>query len=272
MKKLILILVIALCASQASAVLDVNFTQTASTITVWYAGAGVTEATRPRAFALKLTLSGGTFDSISGYKTGESTAGSPGYGIYPATITIDSAGNVTSWGDPVAASGDPGAGGGLGTDNIVLEFGSLYYGEPNAPVAAGTLCVLNYTGGLSAGLSMVGEDQFRITDGVEDAGVVFEDGSTAEVNVGGTPPPPPTCWDLTECPNQIVGDATCDGNVNLADLYALKAAWLATGPPWVDPKCCSDFNRSFSVNLADLYILKANWLTTGTGTHNQTCP
>ncbi|MHC4497795.1 MAG: DUF7901 domain-containing protein, partial [Planctomycetota bacterium] len=34
-----------------------------------------------------------------------------------------------------------------------------------------------------------------------------------------------TCWDPLECAGQTCGDATCDGQVNLDDLAALKAAW-----------------------------------------------
>jgi len=187
MKKLILILAIALCASQALAVLDVNLVKVGSTIEVRYTGAGTTAATRPRAFALDLTLNGttGTFTSFVGgsYKTGESTSSSRGYGIYPATIDINTAGGVVSYGSPLADPCDAGANGtGFGKKHIILEFGSLYVGEANAPATSGTLCALNFSQGNATTATMVGENLFRATNAVTNTGVVFEDGSMAVVN------------------------------------------------------------------------------------------
>jgi hypothetical protein len=181
MKKLILILAIALCASQAFAALDVNVVQTGTnTIAVRYTGNGTTAATRARAFALDLQLqSGATFTAFVGgsYKAnGESTAASRGYGIYPAKISIDSAaGTVASYGDPLADSADPGSGGtsaGFGTNHIVLEFGSLYYADTNAPASSGTLCSLTVNmGALSAAVGTMSDElTYR-------GGIVYEDGS-----------------------------------------------------------------------------------------------
>jgi hypothetical protein len=85
---------------------------------------------------------------------------------------------------------------------------------------------------------------------------------------------PPTCWDNDgECGGQPLGDATCDGAINLADLLALKAAW-GQAAPWTAPYCCADFNQSGAVNLGDLLILKANWGKSGLtpATKNQACP
>jgi len=190
MKKLILVLAIALCASQAFGVLDVYLERqgTSNVVDVKYSGAGTTTATRPRAFALELTITGGTFDSfVSGsHYQGESTAANPKYGIYPATIDIDSAGTVIGYGTPQAVNGDPGAGVGFTTDTLVLEFGSLYVGEVNAPAASGTLCSLNFTSGSE--ITMVDEDTYR-------GGLVFEDGSQGAVSdtlVLTTPPSPAT--------------------------------------------------------------------------------
>jgi hypothetical protein len=61
--------------------------------------------------------------------------------------------------------------------------------------------------------------------------------------------------------------------VNLADLFALKAAF-GKSAPWTDPECCSDYNNDESVNLGDLFILKANFGTSGyaPSTGNQNCP
>lgn len=81
------------------------------------------------------------------------------------------------------------------------------------------------------------------------------------------------CWNLAECAGQPTGDATCDGNVNLADLFALKAHF-GKSAPWTPPECCSDYDQNGSINLADLFALKAGF---GSGpyspsTLNQDCP
>jgi hypothetical protein len=82
-----------------------------------------------------------------------------------------------------------------------------------------------------------------------------------------------TCWDPAKCAGQPSGDATCDGNVNLADLFALKAHF-GNCAPWTDPECCADFTQDGCVNLGDLFSLKAGF---GTGPHSpstseQSCP
>jgi hypothetical protein len=82
-----------------------------------------------------------------------------------------------------------------------------------------------------------------------------------------------TCWEALECAGQNSGDATCDGTVNLADLYALKA-YFGKCAPWTDPECCADFNQDECVNLGDLFALKAGFGTGGysPSTGNQVCP
>jgi hypothetical protein len=85
--------------------------------------------------------------------------------------------------------------------------------------------------------------------------------------------PVATCWDAYECAGQPSGDASCDGNVSLADLYALKANF-GKSAPWTDNECCADFNQDGFVNLADLFVLRANHGTTGysPSTGSQNCP
>jgi hypothetical protein len=81
------------------------------------------------------------------------------------------------------------------------------------------------------------------------------------------------CCESYECAGQPYGDATCDGTVNLADLYALKADF-GTSAPWADNQCCADFSHDGNVDLADLYTLKAGFATSGysPSTGNQNCP
>jgi probable HAF family extracellular repeat protein len=85
--------------------------------------------------------------------------------------------------------------------------------------------------------------------------------------------PEPTCWDANECAGQPYGDATCDGLINLADLYALKARFSKCAP-WQIGECCADFTQSGCVGLDDIFTLKANFGTAGyaPSTGNQTCP
>ncbi|MHC4864377.1 MAG: S8 family serine peptidase [Planctomycetota bacterium] len=94
-------------------------------------------------------------------------------------------------------------------------------------------------------------------------------GGTAEASKA----PAITCREAVECAGHKSGDATCDGNLDLADLFALKVGF-GRGAPWADTECCADFNHDDSVNLGDLFILKANF---GSGpyspsTGNQDCP
>jgi predicted outer membrane repeat protein len=80
------------------------------------------------------------------------------------------------------------------------------------------------------------------------------------------------CCESYECAGQPFGDATCDGNVNFADLFALKAHY-GTSAPWADDQCCADFSHDGNVNLDDLFTLKAGFGTSGysPSTGNQDC-
>jgi hypothetical protein len=82
-----------------------------------------------------------------------------------------------------------------------------------------------------------------------------------------------TCWHPSACAGQPYGDANCDGNVNLADLFALKTYW-ANCAPWSDPACCADFSQDGCVSLADLFELKMGFGTSGYSPSigNQMCP
>ncbi|MHC4477480.1 MAG: right-handed parallel beta-helix repeat-containing protein, partial [Planctomycetota bacterium] len=92
-------------------------------------------------------------------------------------------------------------------------------------------------------------------------------GGTAEASKSAT------CWHPSACAGQPYGDANCDGNINLADLYALKT-YFATckGDSWYN--CCADFDHTECVTLGDLYTLKAYFGTSGYSPSigNQMCP
>lgn len=273
MRTTLIVLVALLVATPAMAVTDVTVScedegDKVAKIDYSYSGDG-----RVRAFALKVSVDVGTIDAISDYKTGESSQYAPGlgYGIFPGSINLDDPENP-QWNDPVAPEEDRGAEGtGIGTNTVILEMGSLYAGgEPNAPPATGTLCRLT----VSDGCTMTIEEEYLVR-----GGVVLEDPPGAAPDtliLTGCPIEDiVNCWDnVGQCAGQGNGDGTCNGSINLGDLVALKAAWGQSGPPWVPPHCCSDYNHSGSVNLGDLVILKANWGTSGyvPSTGNQNCP
>lgn len=250
MRKLVLLLVAMLLAAPAMGAVSVTCSHEGSGVfAISYDASG--EAELVRAFALDITVDAGTIDSISDYSTDGS-----GYGIYPGSITI-SGGSVSAYGDPIAPSADPGALGGLGTGGITVEMGSLYEaGVDTPPGTSGLLCKVATTG---AG-------QLNITTNATRGAVVLEDASQATVAdsscVVAVDPVLGTKWDPLMCGGQSLGDATCDGGINLGDLFALKAAW-GSNPASGNWNCGPDFDHSKAVNLGDLFKLKANWGTTG---------
>jgi len=122
-----------------SAVQDNNDCQ-ARSVLINYSTSG--EPARVRAFALKISVDkGAKITSVTNYKTdGVSTAASKGYGIYMGNIQIDTNGTVTSYGSPVAPASAPDNPPQLDSNAVIVEMGSLFQGEANAPGASGTLC------------------------------------------------------------------------------------------------------------------------------------
>jgi hypothetical protein len=207
-----------------------------------------------RAFALDIVLDNGA-DFADGPNNLD-----PNYWVYPGQIVI-SGGAVVDTNTPVA-SGNGALG---GTGQMTIEMASLYYGDNNSPDQGGRLCTIQVDKNCTV----------TITGNATRGNVVFESGTSTEVSASCEViwAAPPTCWDATECAGQPNGDATCNGSINLADLYALKAAW-GSNPNSGNWNCCADFTQSNSVNLADLYALKAGWGTSGytPSTLNQNCP
>ena len=183
-----------------------------------------------RAFGLEISADGGcTIDAVGGLSTE--------YNIYPGSIVIVD-NEVNDPGTPVAS--------GLGTSTVVLEMGSLEV----SGAASGTLCTLTLSGACNV----------SIAENAARGGVVMEDvlvDADATLKGGAVTSCAPACW--TDC--QLLGDANMSDSVNIADLGALKAAWLSTpaSPNWNE---CADFDRSGGVNIADLGKLKQNWLAT----------
>jgi hypothetical protein len=84
-----------------------------------------------RAFALDITVSDGNITDVN--------CTNSEYYIYPGSISIDSGGSVSDWGSCLCSAGDhPDTLGGLDTNGVTVEMGSLYEGDA-APSQSGEL-------------------------------------------------------------------------------------------------------------------------------------
>ncbi len=211
MKKLVLILA-CLMAVPAFGITIGLTDMGGGVVAVTYDATG--DVNQPRAFALNITVDGAAvITDVNGFKTdGESVAASKGFGIYPGTIAIDGSGVVTSYGSPLAPAGDPGAGGALPTNAIVVELGSLYVGAPNAPAESGTLfnIVVDCNGESTVNIAVTEEDAYR-------GGVVLEDLSVPATNLTANLAlacsSAPTCRDqLTPTEQALYDRYTAQGN------------------------------------------------------------
>ncbi|MHC4474197.1 MAG: right-handed parallel beta-helix repeat-containing protein [Planctomycetota bacterium] len=95
---------------------------------------------------------------------------------------------------------------------------------------------------VSESTALCGQD--RIMDGDADCNDIVDMGAYEAYG--------PDCWN---CDNQCYGDADCDNDVDLADLFALKEA---TGTEYGDPNynACADFDKDGDIDLGELYTLK----------------
>jgi hypothetical protein len=103
-----------------------------------------------RAFALDINIASDgnrpNFQGIRNFKTGESNAASPGYGIFPSRFRdfivvtgpnwVDPNYNpTTAWNEPETTSHTWG----MGYPQMIVEMGTLYAGDANKPALSGTL-------------------------------------------------------------------------------------------------------------------------------------
>ena len=287
MKNIILALLVVILATPAWASVAITVTDLGDgKAAIDYSGTELV-----RAFALDITTDAGTIDAISDFAVGDDNNG---YGVFPANfsrfITVDAVtGEVSDWAvegyTPVAAADDPGALGGLGTNGITIEMGSLY--DTKAPAHEGRLCVITCSEACKV----------TVTTNATRGNVVLEDASEAtvdltgatDVQVGGTvsytgPQPDewlavgnPDCWIASINARQCKGDAdgTSQGKqiywVSTNDLDVLIAAWNKSfaeidGQSVGDvPLICADFDhlpqgkQKYRVSTNDLDILIANW-------------
>ena len=288
MRKMIFALVVVMMAAPAWATIEISIADLGGgQAAINYSGTELA-----RAFALDITVDAGTIDAISDFAVGDDNNG---YGIFPANfsryITVDAtSGEVSDWAvagySPVADANDPGALGGLGTNGITIEMGSLY--DAAAPALSGQLCILTVSGSCN----------MFVTANATRGNVVLEDASEATVGLAGATNiavggvgdeytglypaeweavGKPDCWIASINPRQCHGDAdgTSQGKnkfwVSTNDLDVLIAAWNKSFAA-IDgedsggtPLICGDFDNQsqgknkFRVSTNDLDILIANW-------------
>ena len=179
MKKMVLVLAVLLFAVPAMATVTITCTADGNEVSVWYDATSESELVR--AFALDIIAS----DDANIVKM---DSFDPNYPIYPGSIVISS-GSVTNSGSPICdgnypGDGYPGTKGGLDTNGVTIEMGSLYVGEANEPDANGLLCKLYVDASCTVTIK---ENTIR-------SGVVMEDvtdpatnlSSSCEATVGAT--------------------------------------------------------------------------------------
>lgn len=289
MRKMIFVLVVAMLAAPAWADITITVTdQGEGKAAIGYSGTELA-----RAFALDITVDAGTINDVNDFAVGDDNGG---YGIFPANfsryITVDAAtGEVSDWTaagyTPVAEAGDPGALGGLGTNGVTLELGSLY--DTQAPPLAGTLCVLTVSETCDMEVALNATRGNVVLEDASEATVVLP-GPTAisfgPVYTGLYPAEwaavgNPDCWCAEVNPRQCLGDA--DGAsqgkqkfwVSTNDLDVMIAAWnknfaAIDGQEFAGtPLICADFDQNFEgkqkfrVSVTDLDILVENWQAAG---------
>ncbi|MBC8470343.1 MAG: hypothetical protein H8D56_12810 [Planctomycetes bacterium] len=285
MRKLLFVLVVAVLTSPVWATVTITATDLGEGVVSIDYSSDETELVR--AFALDIIVDSGTIDAISDFKVGDDNNG---YGIFPGNfslfITVDPAtGEVSDWGvagySPVADGNDPGALGGLGTNGITIEMGSLY--DTKAPPKQGRLCTVTCSEPCL----------LTVTTNATRGNVVLEDASEAVVDLTGatnvqtslgatesyTGPNKdewfavgsPECWIASINPRQCHGDA--DGAsqgkdkywVSTNDLDILISAWNKPLESLTGNQICADFDHlsqgtnKYRVSTNDLDILIANW-------------
>lgn len=260
MRKLSVLAAVLLLATPALAAVRIIVQPEGTTAAIRYE----TDGEKVRAFALDIVVDNGAIVEISNFIRGESTAQTPGYGIFPGNfaryVVVDpETGEVASWDPngytPVADPCDPGALGGLGTKGITVEMGALYYppddDSPNAPPNSGLLFKLTLS---EPAVMSVTPNEVR-------GGVVLTDGTIAEP-------------DLMLATNISIAGASISAAGAVEGLpsdHPDYAEWVAVGEPacWGYPRQCrgdADGRRDGSattgfyyVGPTDLSILTAAW-------------
>lgn len=262
------------------------------TITANYLGAGVVaidyssdETELVRAFALDIMVDAGVINTINDFAVGDDNSG---YGIFPGNfsryIVVDpTTGEVVDWGaddyTPVADGNDPGALGGLGTNGITIEMGSLY--DTKAPPQQGRLCTITCSEMCLLSVATNATRGNVVLEDASEATVDLTGATNVQVSVGPilsyTGPQmdvwvavgKPDCWCANINPRQCHGDAdgasqgTNNYWVSTNDVDILIAAWHKPLASLTGNQICADFDHlsqgEYRVASNDLAILIANW-------------
>jgi len=255
MKKVIVVLAVIALVAPAYAAVTITCSSVGQIVTVGFTN----PSGKVRAFGLEVAVNRGVITDIMG-RTTDVNELDVGYWVHPGSIVI--AGNqVTNEGKACVS--------GLGTNQIIIEEASLYAAidplHPTPPAQTQNLFKFKVS---------KNDCTVTVTQNAIRGGVVMEDGTTPGIT-GGTcviSMYPNTCWNDVSCPGQSLGDATCDGSINILDLNKLKLS-MFKNKGQVGYNCCADFNRTNSVNILDLNQLKQKMFTSGyTGTLQQSCP
>jgi len=252
MKKLMLVLAVALLAAPAMATVAIQAVDNADcSASINYSSTG----TLPRAFGLNITVDGGAVI------TGVDVTGAQPFNIYLGTIVIAADGTVTDAGTPVAPATDPGALGGIGTSGITVEMGSLYDKtvSPNAakPAASGLLIKVTVDKACNIGI------QSNSTR----AGVVLEDATQVAPILQGAA--------ITCAATICKGDLNNDGGVDTTDLSILINRLIAheADEYWYEcPGCAEDMNNDGGADTTDLSILINNLIAHEADEYWYPCP
>ena len=271
MKKLILVLLVALLAMPAMAAVNVIAVNgsTEKTVDIWVecTDAEVSNGQSLLAgLAIDVVLSGGAeVTSVTGYKTdGESTSGSPGYGVYMEVDQVKDPCGVYGWrtgvGDPVADPCDAPSDTLTGVGGITLEFGALYADPCDNMVNAPDPCMLICT----IGIDCTEATELDLVANATRGGPVLKGGAapssvsmTQDLAISGCDECFPTdgvggqaaydnwvyfgkpdCWcNPFQCDGDI--DGALQGNskagyyaVGTGDISVLLAAWEVIEPPF----------------------------------------
>jgi len=259
MKKVLVILAILVVAVPAMASVTITATQRAGTkiVDIGYTVTG--EPNYMRAIAIDITASDQTITDINNYFVGECNATKQGYGIFPGNIAINAQGVVTSYGTPVAPAADPCALGGLGTQGITVEMGSLYTGSLH-PANSGILFSITTADCTTLSFSV----------NAKRGGVVMENVANPSVTL-----PTPlvmVCAQAAICK----GDFDLDGAVTLDDLAQMVASLdvaAADEYAYVCPEFCpGDFDGDGAVTLDDLAQMVASLDLAAADEYAYVCP
>ena len=283
MRKIFFALVVVMLATPVWATVTITATNLGSGVVAIDYSSDETELVR--AFALDITVDAGTIDAINDFAVGDDNNG---YGIFPGNfslcIVVDPVtGDVVDWGaddyTPVANGNDPGALGGLGTNGITIEMGSLY--DTKAPPKQGTLCTITCSETCLLSVTTNATRGNVVLEDVSEATVDLTGATNVQVNAGPIVSytgqqmdewiavGKPDCWCANINPRQCHGDA--DGAsqgpnnywVSTNDVDILIAAWNKPLSELSGNQICADFDHSsqgeYRVSSNDLAILIANW-------------